>query len=77
MALERMTRMTILDYVEYRKKKGNVISNIAVAKAIRMKHRTPGIKSFEFIGRTYLLYVDLTELDNYLVTIKKPIKLRA
>lgn len=70
-------RMTIKEYVDYRKTKKNTISRIAVAKAIRMGHRTPGIKNHEKIGKTYLLYVDLLELDSFLVTIKKPIKLRA
>lgn len=70
-------RMTVKDYVEYRKTKGNQITRIAVAKAIRMEHRTPGVKSFEKIGRTYLLYVNLQELDVFLVSIKKPVKLHA
>lgn len=70
-------RMTIRDYIEYRWSKGNIISNVAVAKALRMGHRTPGIKTFEKIGKTYLLYVNLEELDAYLVSINKPIKLHA
>lgn len=72
-----LQRMTIKDYVEYRQKKKNTISRIAVAKAIRMQHRTPGIKSFEKIGKTWVLYVDTQELDEFLVYIKKPFKLHA
>lgn len=72
-----LTRMSIKEYVEYRLTAGNKISTVAVAKAIRMHHRTPGIKRTEMIGRTYLLWVDITELDSYLVSIKKPVKLRA
>lgn len=68
-------RMTIKDYVDYRKNKRNTISRIAVAKAIRMGHRTPGIKAREKIGKTWLLYVDTAELDEFLVYIKKPYKL--
>lgn len=72
-----LKRMTIKDYVEYRKMKKNTISRIAVAKAIRMNHRTPGIISHERIGKTYLLQVNLKELDSFLVSIKKPAKLHA
>lgn len=74
-----LQRMSIKDYVEYRKRHeySNEITCIAVAKAIRMGHRTPGIKAHEKYGGTYLLYVDLAELDQYLVTIKKPITLHA
>jgi len=66
----------IKQYIAYRKACGNTISNVAVAKAIRLNHRTPGIKKVEKYGGTYLLHVDLEELNNYLVTIKKPIKLQ-
>lgn len=69
-----LTRMTIKDYVEYR---DYDITAVAVAKAIRMGHRTPGVQQYEKIGGTYLLYVDLVELDTYLVCNKKPFKLHA
>jgi len=69
-----LTRMSIKDYVEYREFD---ITTVAVAKAIRLGHRTPGIKQYEKIGGTYLLYVDITELDTYLVCNKKPFKLHA
>lgn len=72
-----MTKMSVADYVAYRKTKGNNITCQAVTKAIREKHRTPGIKRTEKYGGTYILHVDLLELDNYLVVIKKPIKLQA
>lgn len=72
-----LQRMTIKDYIDYRKTKGNVISSVAVAKAIRLGHRTPGIKTREKIGKTWLLYVDVIELDEFLVCIKKPFKLHA
>lgn len=69
-----LTRMTIKEYVEYR---DYDITTIAVAKAIRQGHRTPGIKEYEKIGGTYLLYVDIAELDTFLVCNKKPVKLHS
>jgi hypothetical protein len=72
-----LKQMSIKEYVAYRKAAGNIITTIAVAKAIRMGHRTPGIMSYDKYGGTYLLYVSLQELDSFLVLIKKPTKLRA
>lgn len=68
--------MSVAEYVAYRKKKHNSITPQAVAKAIRLKHRTPGIVKVEMYGGTYVLHVDLEELDGYLVCIKKPVKLQ-
>jgi len=69
--------MSVKEYVNYRKAQGNIISTVAVAKAIRLNHRTPGIKCYDMLGGSYILYVDLAELDEFLVTIKKPVNLRA
>lgn len=69
-----LTRMTIKDYVEYR---DFDITTVAVAKAIRLGHRTPGVKQYEKIGGVYFLYVDLKELDTFLVCNNKPVKLHA
>ena len=74
MAVEKMS---VKEYINYRANKGNKISTVAVCKAIRNKHRTPGIMCHEMFGGTYVLYVDLQELDAFLVTIKKPVNLRA
>ena len=71
-----MIKMSVADYVAYRKKKNNVISKQAVTKAIRDNYRKPGIKKIEMYGGTYILYVDTEELDNYLVALKKPFKLQ-
>lgn len=71
-----MEKMSIADYVAYRKRKKNKITGQAVCKAIRMGHRTPGIKKAEMYGGTYVLDVDLVELNTYLVYIKKPINLQ-
>lgn len=72
-----VTKMSIKEYVAYRQGKGNKISTVAVSKAIRNGNRTPGIKMHEKYGGTYVLYVDLIELDSYLVCLKKPTTLHA
>lgn len=69
-------KMSVADYVAYRKKQKNNITCQAVTKAIRMRHRTPGITKVEMYGGTYILHVNILELDNYLVAIKKPCKLQ-
>lgn len=71
-----LKQMSVANYVAYRKKKGNIISRVAVCKAIRLGHRTPGIKSFTKYGGTYILNVHIEELDSFLVFIKKPVKLQ-
>lgn len=69
--------MSVTEYVAYRKKRNNSITPQGVTKAIRLKHNTPGIKKYEMYGGTYVLHVDLEELDNYLVVLKKRSKLQA
>jgi len=67
--------MSVKEYVEHRNLKGNKISAQAVTKAIRKGHRTPGITNYDMYGGTYILHVDIKELDSFLVAIKKPTKL--
>jgi hypothetical protein len=71
-----ISTMSVTEYVKYRKSKKNKITTQAITKAIRLNHRTPGIIKTEMYGGTYVLYVNKVELDNYLVAIKKPIKLQ-
>lgn len=68
-------KMSVAEYVELRRQHKNIITPQAVTKAIRLRHRTPGIIKYEMYGGTYVLYVDLEELNNFLVAIKKPLKL--
>lgn len=69
--------MSVTEYVAYRKKQKNTITNQAVTKAIRLKHRTPGVIEVKMYGGTYILTVDTEELDKQLVVLKKRIKLQA
>lgn len=67
--------MSVKEYVDHRMLHGNKISAQAVTKAIRKGHRTPGITDYDMYGGTYVLHVDIKELNTYLVAIKKPTKL--
>lgn len=69
--------MSVTEYVAYRKKHKSIITNQAVTKAIRLKHRTPGVIDIKMYGGTYILTVDTEELDKQLVVLKKRIKLHA
>lgn len=68
--------MSIKQYIEYRQKKKNRVTNQAITKALRLNHKVPGLISHSMYGGTYVLQVDIEELNNFLVAIKKPIKLQ-
>lgn len=69
--------MSVKEYAEYRTTHGNSITVAAVTKAIRKGHRTPGVWDYEMYGGTYILHVDVKELNSFLVAIKKPVKLHS
>ena len=71
-----LSRMTVSEYVEYRWNKGNEITPQAISKAIRKGHKVQGMHRFEKIGNLYIMQINKEELDQFLVSIKKPIKLR-
>lgn len=70
-------KMSVAEYVQLRRQSNNIISQQAVTKAMRKGHRTPGIVFYEMYGGTYILHVDVEELNSFLVAIKKPIILHA
>lgn len=69
-------KMSVTEYMAHRAKYDNNITRQAVTKALREGYEMPGVKHYEMYGGTYVLHVSLKELNNYLVAINKPVKLR-
>lgn len=69
-------KMSVVEYVEHRRKHGNAISAQAITKAIRNGAVVPGLVNYYKYGGTYVLEVDIAELNRHLVVLKKPLKLR-
>lgn len=68
--------MSVIEYVEHRRKHGNAITPQGITKAIRTGAFVPGLVNYYKYGGTYVLEVDVAELNRHLVVLKKPIKLR-
>lgn len=69
-------KMSVTEYIAHRAGYNNKITRQAVTKALREGYNMPGVRHYEMYGGTYVLHISLKELNNYLVAINKPIKLR-